>query len=269
MIQNIELPNAQDTLTSLQKISLQFPGSASAVLEQFSMNVYRHEFLSLVGPSGCGKSSLLRIVAGLQDVTSGTVKRMTPDLTPGHKSSEIGFVFQHPTLLPWRTAAQNLTLPLELNGMLQNSEGESLQQKVSKMLNRVGLSDADADKRPAELSGGMQMRLSLARALIVEPRLLLLDEPLAAVDDLLRTRLQEDVSRLHAEQKLTTILVTHNLHEAAFLSDRVLILGGSPAGVLSEVKIPHPQPRSAAYRESAEFFEVANQLSRELAGHLR
>jgi NitT/TauT family transport system ATP-binding protein len=244
----------------LNRIGLQYRPDSPEIMRDVGLAIHQNEFVSIVGPSGCGKSSLLRMFAGLLDPTNGTVERAA-DTDTAAGVSRIGFVFQQPTLLPWRTAAENLTLPLELG---RRSDGAVSRERISELLTLVGLSDSDAEKRPAELSGGMQMRLSLARALIVRPRLLLLDEPLAAVDDLLRTRLQEDVSRIHCEQKLTTILVTHNLHEAVFLSDRVIILNGTPARVTQDLQIPFPQPRTAAFRESRECFDIVNRLTRDL-----
>ena len=245
---------------TLEHVTKRF-GEVTAVRD-VNIEVKDKEFLVLVGPSGCGKSSLLRIVAGLQDVTSGNVTRLTPDLTPGHKSSEIGFVFQHPTLLPWRTAEANLQLPTELGSGSSNRQLTS--EDCHELLHQVGLSRSDANKRPSELSGGMQMRLSLARALATKPDVLLLDEPFAAVDDLLRLRLQEDVRRLHESRRLTTILVTHNLHEAVFLSDRVIVLSGSPSHIRSEISVQTTQARSSAYRDSDEFYAFVKSVSASL-----
>ncbi|MCA9064483.1 MAG: ABC transporter ATP-binding protein, partial [Planctomycetaceae bacterium] len=162
-----------------------------------------------------------------------------------------GFVFQHPTLLPWRTALENLRLPFEVG-----PAGTSMpvtEEELFLLMEQVGLQRADAGKRPSELSGGMQMRLSLARALAPRPGILLLDEPLAAVDDLLRMRLQEDVRRLHEQRQLTTLLVTHNIHEAVLMADRILVLGGRPAELQLDYAVPGPAVRTADFRESPEF----------------
>lgn len=240
-------------------MGIRFAGASFSTLENISLVVGAGEFLSLVGPSGCGKSTLLRLLAGLLKPTSGSVARSAPAI--GGRSS-IGFVFQHPTLLPWRTAEANLQLPMELGS------GSSPRQLTSsdcrELLHQVGLSPSDAGKRPGELSGGMQMRLSLARALATEPDVLLLDEPFAAVDDLLRLRLQEDVRRLHESRRLTTILVTHNLHEAVFLSDRVIVLSGSPSHIRSDISVRTSQARSPAYRESDEFYAFVKSVSASL-----
>ena len=235
---------------SLRGLELRFNGAERAVFQNLCLDVVQGEFLSIVGPSGCGKSTLLKMLAGLLMPTSGELNRHS---TSAESSRRIGFVFQHPTLLPWRTAAENLKLPLELGSdagsrQLSRTECEDL-------LLQVGLTAADADKRPSELSGGMQMRLSLARALATGPDILLLDEPFAAVDDLLRLRLQEDVRSLYEQKNLTTILVTHNLHEAVFMSDRVIVLGGSPSSVVDTIPVSGPRARTADFRQSSAFFD--------------
>jgi NitT/TauT family transport system ATP-binding protein len=171
-------------------------------------------------------------------------------------------VFQQATLLPWRTAADNLRLPLELGPGRSNASLSSAE--VSALLEQVGLSAGDAGKRPHKLSGGMQMRLSLARALATQPSLLLLDEPFAAVDDLLRQRLQEDLRRIQQQRSLTTVLVTHNLAEAAFLSDRVIVLAGIPASIRLESRIPAGPMRNAEFRGSPEYGESVRRLSESL-----
>ncbi len=242
-----------------------FPGADTAVLGPLSTEFRKGEFVSLVGPSGCGKSTLLRLVAGLLEPSDGSVLTDFQHSTSAQENgvsagTRIGFVFQQPTLLPWRTALQNLSLPLELGPRTKSRTASLSDAQKLDLLQQVGLGRSDADKRPNELSGGMQMRLSLARALAVNPQILLLDEPLAAVDDLLRLRLQEDVRRVHDEQHLTTILVTHNLHEAVFLSDRVLVLGGHPTRILQDVGIPCEQPRTDATRNSPQFHELVRQL---------
>ena len=235
---------------SLRNLELRFKGAERAVFQNLCLDVVQGEFLSIVGPSGCGKSTLLKMLAGLLMPTSGELNRHS---TFAESSRRIGFVFQHPTLLPWRTAADNLKLPLELGpdaGSRQLSPTE-----CEDLLLQVGLTAADADKRPSELSGGMQMRLSLARALATGPDILLLDEPFAAVDDLLRLRLQEDVRGLYEKKNLTTILVTHNLHEAVFMSDRVIVLGGSPSRVVDTIPVSGPRSREADFRQSSAFFD--------------
>ena len=254
-------PDLKKSTFELHALGIRFPGAERAILENLSLTVHQGEFLSLVGPSGCGKSTLLKLMAGLLEPTSGSVNRSSH---MNRLMPRIGFVFQHPTLLPWRTAAGNLQLPMELGRSGKHdllSSGE-----CADLLGQVGLSAADAVKRPAELSGGMQMRLSLARALATKPDVLLLDEPFAAVDDLLRLKLQEDVRRLHDERRLTTILVTHNLHEAVFLSDRVIVLSGSPSRILASIDVTSADSRAAGFRDSPEFFSSLRSVSAVLFG---
>jgi len=200
--------------------------------------------VAIVGPSGCGKSTLLRIIAGLLEPSGGRLSIDAVEFAGGG-DVQTGFVFQDATLLPWRRAAANIRLPGELEGQPVSDS------RVSDLARLVGLTDADLQKRPAELSGGMKMRVSLARALALSPRLLLLDEPFAALDDLLRQQLQSDVRRIQQELGITTVLVTHNVSEAVYMSDQVWTLGGSPAEVTS-VKVVEIE-RTESVRGTAEF----------------
>ncbi len=243
----------------LRDVGIRFPNAERSVIDNFSLRIRRGEFLSIVGPSGCGKSTLLKMLAGLLKPSAGTVER---SMFAGDSGNRIGFVFQHPTLLPWRTAEANLQLPLELGR--PRAVAPLSADECADLLRQVGLSPADAGKRPAELSGGMQMRLSLARALATKPDVLLLDEPFAAVDDLLRLKLQEDVRRLHDERKLTSVLVTHNLHEAVFLSDRVIVLNGTPAKLVESISVETNADRNSAFRDSPEFFDSLRLVSKAL-----
>jgi NitT/TauT family transport system ATP-binding protein len=263
-IVNPILRSLDDTTTEpgpafqLQNVGVHFSGSDHSTLTDFSLSIFQGEFVSIVGPSGCGKSTLLKLIAELILPTAGSLTSTSPTGSTG-STNRIGFVFQHPTLLPWRTAADNLRLPSELgksSGSVQLSDAD-----CADLLEQVGLQPSDLRKRPSELSGGMQMRLSLARALATGPDVLLLDEPFAAVDDLLRLRLQEDVRRLHEQRGLTTILVTHNLHEAVFLSDRVIVLSPAPARILSIVAVQAKGSRNADFRESQECFAALKSVS--------
>lgn len=248
---------------SFQSVTQQFDPDAGPVFRNLSLSIAAGQFVTIVGPSGCGKSTLLRLIAGLQTPTSGIVQR-----DPRSAGQQIGFVFQHPTLLPWRTAEQNLRLPLELgNATAAPSSARASEGLLPQLLEQVGLSAQDTAKRPAQMSGGMQMRLSLARALVTDPRVLLLDEPLAAVDDFLRMRLQEDIRRLHEERKLTTVLVTHNIQEAVFLSDVVVVLAASPAVIRTSLAIHWSGQRDSAFRNSDAFVDYTRQLNRSLFDH--
>ena len=241
----------------LRGVSVGFPGGEQLVLSGVLLSIRHGEFVSFVGPSGCGKSTLLRLLAGLLSPSGGVLSR-DESLRDGDVS-HIGFVFQHPTLLPWRTAAQNIRLPLEL-GRTRNHR-ELPDGQITQRLEQVGLAPSDAFKRPPQLSGGMQMRLSLARALATDPSVLLLDEPFAAVDDLLRLKLQEDIRRLHQECGLTTVLVTHNLQEAVFLSDRVFVLAGTPSSVAAEMAVDWAGDRNTEFRNSPVFGECSRRLA--------
>jgi len=253
--------SVQDEIAfSFHQVTQQFDLNASPVFRELNLSIAAGQFVTIVGPSGCGKSTLLRLIAGLQSPTSGTLRR-----NPRATGQQIGFVFQHPTLLPWRTAEQNLRLPLELGKAdVHRSSIPVAQKPLHELLEQVGLSVQDAKKRPAQMSGGMQMRLSLARALVRDPRVLLLDEPFAAVDDFLRMRLQEDIRRLHDDRKLTTVLVTHNIQEAVFLSDQVVVLTGSPADIKTSLGITWTGSRDAKFRNSDAFVDYMRELSRTL-----
>ncbi|MCH2210056.1 MAG: ABC transporter ATP-binding protein [Fuerstiella sp.] len=196
----------------------------TTVVQIDSLEIARGEFVSLVGPSGCGKSTLLRIIAQLLAPVSGELEISQPTDRPAVRT---GFVFQDATLLPWRTAAANIRLPGELEQSIVSNS------RVHELADLVGLSPHDLQKRPGALSGGMKMRVSLARALALQPDLLLLDEPFAAVDDLLRQQLQADVFRIQKNLGVTTVMVTHNVTEAVCMSDRVITLGGAPASITS------------------------------------
>lgn len=252
---------ATDPAFSFKRVTQQFASNASPVFRDLNLSIDAGHFVTIVGPSGCGKSTLLRLIAGLQSPSSGTVERFQE-----RTGESIGFVFQHPTLLPWRTAEQNLHLPLELGTSrsvaVTRATASSGHATTQQLLEQVGLSAQDATKRPAQMSGGMQMRLSLARALVTNPRVLLLDEPFAAVDDFLRMRLQEDIRRLHEARKLTSVLVTHNIQEAVFLSDQVVVMAGSPAEIKGVVAVNSQESRNATFRNSDTFIDYTRQLNR-------
>lgn len=226
-----------------QSLSIEYQGGPRAV-DHVDLTVAAGEILSLIGPSGCGKTTLLRLMAGLEQPTAGSVM-LDPPVQP--TQGGIAFVFQSPTLLPWRTALENVALPLELIG-----RGSSAQRNriAGEMLETVGLSDARR-RFPHQLSGGMKMRVSIARALVTEPRLLLLDEPFAALDDMLRNQLGELVRELWQRRKFTAVMVTHNVGESILMSHRVAVMhDGRLSGVVDN---PLPRPRSESVRTTAEF----------------
>lgn len=232
---------------SAKGLSLRYPGGTLA-LDGADFSLAPGEFVAVVGPSGCGKSTLLRIAAGLESPTDGTVEIPADART--------GFVFQDPTLLPWRTVAANVGLSLELQGRADPAA-------VGAALELVGLSEFAA-AYPRELSGGMRMRVSLARALVGAPRLLLLDEPFGALDDITRRRLGEELLAIWQREGWSALFVTHNVAEAAFLAQRVLVMSERPGRICASIEIPFDYPRSAELRAAPEFARICGELSRAL-----
>lgn len=219
------------------------------VLDQVDLEIATGEFVGLVGPSGCGKSTVLRLLAGLLEPNSGTIHRS--------ESQRVALVFQEPNLLPWRTVEENIRLPLELSG----TAATEIRRRVDESLELIGFTKADVSKRPRELSGGMRMRVSLARALVTRPDVLLLDEPFAALDDLLREQLNEELLAIHATRNTTAVFVTHNVSEAVFLSDRVVVMPPGTGQEFTEVPVEFPRPRSASLRADAAFARLAGDVS--------
>jgi NitT/TauT family transport system ATP-binding protein len=228
-------------------------GAVHAV-DDVSLQVGGGEFVALLGPSGCGKSTLLRLAAGLEAPSSGHVHSPA---CQGAGPAETAFVFQEPTLMPWATVADNVWLPLRLAGVSRRQA----RPRVESVLQRVGLADF-AQAYPAQLSGGMKMRASLARALITQPRVLLMDEPFAALDDLTRQALQVDLQRWwHGAGDMAALFVTHNVAEAVLLSQRVLVMSARPGRVAAELHIDAPMPRPADFRHGPAFSQACRELS--------
>jgi NitT/TauT family transport system ATP-binding protein len=232
---------------------------ADVALQDISITVQRGEFVTFLGPSGCGKSTLLRLIAGLSSASDGTVR--VNGMTPENAREVMSFIFQDATLLPWRTVEQNVGLGLELEYAARDLRKE----RVARMLDLVGLREV-AQRYPRQLSGGMKMRVSIARALVNRPRILLMDEPFAALDEMTRDRLNEELLRLYTEQKWTVLFVTHSVVEAVFLSSRIVILAPHPGRVAHEMNVDLPWPRTAQTRESQAFDEMSTRASRLLRG---
>lgn len=245
---------AEPPLLQLDGVSVCFPGQSTPTLSDIDLRLWQGEFLSIVGPSGCGKSTLLRVMAGLLPMSAGT-RTVPAEL---ERAGGIAMVFQESRLLAWRSVWKNMTLPYELTG---RSVDEA---RIEDLLRRTGLSPADFGKYPRMLSGGMKMRVAVARALVLEPRLILLDEPFAAVDDLLRERLNEELLSLQAEFGFAAVLVTHHLGEAAWLSQRLLRMSAGPGRLAAEYRPPWRTARPANLRDSAEFVQFTSTLRQAL-----
>jgi NitT/TauT family transport system ATP-binding protein len=237
-------------------------GNAHAILESIDLVVAKQEFISIIGPSGCGKSTILKLIAGLAVPTSGTIR--VDGMTPLNAREAISFVFQDATLLPWRTVKQNIGLGLELE-RVPNVRRE---KEIAALLELVGLKNV-AKSYPRELSGGMKMRVSIARALATNPRVMLLDEPFAALDEMSRDRLNEEILRLRAEQNWTAVFVTHSVSEAVFLSDRIVVLSPNPGRIHAEFRVGLPAPRTSAIRNSPEYDAIVARVSHTLRETLR
>jgi NitT/TauT family transport system ATP-binding protein len=242
-----------------QAVDMTFPGSVRA-LANVDFALRSGEFASLVGPSGCGKSTLLRLIAGLASPTQGVLSVAGFPPTIARRSAvRLSFVFQDATLLPWRSAATNVGLPLELAGVARPERPS----RVRDGLRMVGLSDF-ARRRPRELSGGMRMRVSLARALVTHPELLLLDEPFGALDDITRQKLNEDLLELWMRHRWTALFVTHNIAEAAYLSTRILVMSARPGTITADLAVPFAMPRPPELRAQPEFARFVGDVGREL-----
>jgi NitT/TauT family transport system ATP-binding protein len=227
------------------------------ILDDLNLSVAKGEFLSILGPSGCGKSTVLKLISGLTPASSGTI--LVDGMTPKNARETMSFIFQDATLLPWRTVRANAGLGLELERVPKDKRNE----KVDALLELVGLSHV-AKVYPRQLSGGMKMRLSIARALATGPRLLLMDEPFAALDEMTRDRMNEELLRLRDEQKWTVIFVTHSVAEAVFLSARIVVLSANPGRIHAEIPVALPYPRTAELRSAPEYEQCVTAVSRTL-----
>lgn len=245
--------NSTPAVVSLRGVGKTFE-SGTVALDGFDLDVRAGEFVALLGPSGCGKSTALRIVAGLSVASKGTVA------WPGG-AGRIGFVFQEPTLMPWADVAANVRLPLKLAHM----DDAAADAAVARALARVGLADF-ARAYPRELSGGMKMRASIARALVTEPDLLLMDEPFAALDEITRFKLNNDLLALWQELQRTVVFVTHSVFESVYLAQRIVVMTPRPGRVFTEIAIPASYPRDERFRTSAEYAALCRRVAEALQG---
>jgi NitT/TauT family transport system ATP-binding protein len=232
---------------ALRDVAKTFANGVEA-LDGLDLDVRPGEFLSLLGPSGCGKSTVLRLIAGLSEPTRGSITWGTGGASTGPGGHDIGFVFQEPTLMPWTTVTKNVALPLTLHHV----SAEDAAPGVAAAIERVGLTPF-SDAYPRELSGGMKMRVSIARAVVTDPSLLLMDEPFAALDEITRFKLNNDLLDLWRTLRKTVVFVTHSVFESVYLSSRIVVMTPRPGRVFKELTIDAPYPRQESFRTSAEY----------------
>ena len=246
------------TIKNLDKTYHSAHGLVTA-LSDVNLDIQQGEFISLIGPSGCGKSTLMRLIGDLTSPSSGDIQVKGKTPTQARLDREYGIVFQAPVLYDWRTVQRNVELPLEVMGLAVAERS----QRAHEMLTMVGLKDF-MRSYPWQLSGGMQQRVSIARALVFQPSILLMDEPFGALDEITRERMQQELLMIWERNKATVIFVTHSIPEAVFLSDRVVVMSARPGRVSAEVVIDLPRPRDIETRESARFFELATEVREQL-----
>jgi len=248
------------TLLSIKQVGKTF-SNGTVALQDMSLDVQEGSFVSLLGPSGCGKSTVLKIIAGLGNLTTGNISWPMAKVDQlGRPDHEISFVFQEPTLMLWATVFDNVWLPLRLKGVKRHKARAA----VNEALEMVGLQDF-ASSYPRELSGGMKMRVSIARALVTRPKLLLMDEPFAALDEITRSKLNDDLLRLWQQMNWTIIFVTHSVFESAYLSNRIVVMAARPGRVVADIAVDAPYPRGGAeFRSSETYIEASNAASKAL-----
>jgi NitT/TauT family transport system ATP-binding protein len=250
--------NSVITLSNVSKVY----SNGTIALNDLNLTVEQGEFVSLLGPSGCGKSTVLRLIAGLGQKSSGTIAWRDADPTdraaqPQHK---LAYVFQEAALMPWATVWQNVYLPLKLAGITKRAAKSAVAEAIE-LVDLAGFEQC----YPRELSGGMKMRVSIARALVTHPDMLLMDEPFGALDEMTRSRLNSDLLDLWSRMQWTVVFVTHNIYEAVYLSKRVVVMAARPGRVITEVAIDAPYPRSEAFRTSPLYNDYCRQISSALS----
>jgi NitT/TauT family transport system ATP-binding protein len=248
----------QEPIVALSGVGKRF-GSGLEALDGIDLSVARGEFLSLLGPSGCGKSTLLRIVSGLSEPSRGSYRVSLGQAGKAIPSGRIGFVFQDPTLMPWSNVAANVELPFRIAGRV----GAEERDRAAAALHAVGLAGFER-AYPRQLSGGMRMRVSIARALVTDPELLLLDEPFAALDEITRFALNDDLLRLWQTRRPTVLFVTHSVFESVYLSSRIAVMSVRPGRIVADLPVSLPQPRDNATRTTPAYAAMCETVSRAL-----
>ena len=248
MREALAAPSGSAWIARLEGVDKRFPNGVMA-LSGVNLDVRLGEFLSLLGPSGCGKSTILRLLAGLTRESAGYINWR-------EKDPELGFVFQEPTLMPWTNVYDKVWLPLRLKGLSRKAAKES----IDAVLAKVGLAGFEK-AYPRELSGGMKMRVSIARALVTRPAILLMDEPFAALDEITRNKLNDDLVALKCELGATVVFVTHSVYESVYLSDRIVVMAPRPGRVVAEIPVPTPLPRDEEFRLGAEYARICRETS--------
>ncbi|HEY1792004.1 MAG TPA: ABC transporter ATP-binding protein [Opitutaceae bacterium] len=247
---------SDEAIIELRRVRKQY-GEGPVILEDVSLSARRGDFVTLIGPSGCGKSTILRLISGLSPVTSGSI--LVDGAEPQGAVEKLSFVFQEPTLLPWCTVERNVELPLRLHG-----EGAGARREVAaRSLALVGLSERSG-YYPRQLSGGQKMRVSIARALSVSPKILLLDEPFGALDEMTRDHLNEELLGIRQQLGWTAFFVTHSVPEAVFLSSRIVVMASNPGRIHTEIPVGLPYPRTVETRQSRDFQGLVAEVSRTL-----
>jgi len=251
-------------MISIQDVSKRYGEGEEAVqaLADINVGIAENEFISIVGPSGCGKTTLLHLVAGLLDPSSGRIKVDDTDVqSSDFQKSSLGLVFQHPVLLEWRTVQKNIMLPIQImqrNGDLEE-DIDYYRQRSRELIDLVGLEGFE-NSYPQELSGGMQQRVSICQSLVYDPKILLMDEPFGSLDALTKDHLNEELLDIWRETSKTILFITHDLDEAVFLSDRVLVMSSRPGKILEDVHVDLPRPRTSEVRGSEAFIETSSHL---------
>jgi NitT/TauT family transport system ATP-binding protein len=247
-------PEAQPPIVELRGVEKRY-GDGPLVLDRVSFSAERGDFITLIGPSGCGKSTILKLISGLSPVTAGGI--VVDGLEPSKAVEKLAFVFQEPTLLPWLTVSQNVEVPMRLH----RAETKSRTEIARRSLELVRLADR-MDYYPRQLSGGQKMRVSIARALSVSPRILLLDEPFGALDEMTRDHMNEELLAIRQQLAWTAFFVTHSVAEAVFLSNRILVFSANPGRLHDEIRVDFPYPRTEETRESEPYQRLVAEVSK-------